>query len=269
MKSNFISLLSLSFSVLLAGACAGEAPDKGTGGSLSMLSAGEDLPEECNQCWDEFQDCFAQGNSMEECAEQIIQCVDECQAPLPPNECLHCSAGFDACAETAEANGDTAEDCAIGFEGCLSACEDNTQCADGEDCNEPPNVCNGCDDQYEQCVGEGDENNPQGSDSNEECEAQWNDCQQQCQPDDTDLCSLAEQQCQDGQGVVQTPDGQVYSCAELLQECFGGPEQPNDPECDFWMDAMEQCENGQEPGDQAEGLTCEEIGEICQNVCGD
>ncbi len=277
MKSKLITLVSLSFSVLLAGACAPEAPQDEPTSGLSLLSNGPDLPEECDPCWDAFQDCFANGNATEECAQQIIECVDVCQAPPPPDECLHCAAGFEACAVADQDNGGTGEDCAVGFEGCLAACEGESQCdADPANCDtEPPiNECEACDLDFDQCINNGwgdpgDENQDPAGET-EQCEQEWDACHQNCDDGwnpggEDELCQLAEEQCENNaDDSFQTTDGEVLSCQDVLVNCFGqDPTDPQEPsDCDFCDDAQSQCADG---GDN--NLDCQDIENFCSQVC--
>ena len=80
MKSTLPTLLSLSFSILLAGACSLEGVEQPPEqGGLSLLSNGPDLPEECNVCWEDFQSCFADGSGAEQCIDGIIECIEACE----------------------------------------------------------------------------------------------------------------------------------------------------------------------------------------------
>lgn len=234
MKSpnNTLASLGLAATLLFSFACSADEAPSDPSSKLSLLSNGPDLPEECTPCWDAFQECFAQGSDLEVCADQIVECTNACQAPPPPDECLHCAAGFEACALAAADNGATGEDCAAGFEGCLLACEST--------CNDPNDGCDPWEPQDPQDPQ--DPNEPHPEPSPEECEQAYNQC----------FDDLWDQNTDPGQETPQV-------CDELLQECYAEcPEEPQDP-----TDPQDP-QDPQDPNDpQDPGLTCEQAVDIC------
>jgi hypothetical protein len=248
--------LALSASVLFAGACTQDLSQDNTkpGSKLTQLSNGPDLPEECNVCWDDFQDCFAEGNDVEACGNNIVDCTDECQAPPPPDACLHCAAGFDACANAAADNGSTGGDCAAGFEGCLFACQ--------SDCTNSAQGCGQCD-PGDNGTGQdgqdpGDGSGQDGTDAGNDPTEPGNDLCQPIEPptDECGQCDQAFNECFDDlwQDESNTDAGQTPEiCDELLFDCFdncngggdGGDGGGNDCE-----QAVDECLSGDSPNGQ-------------------
>lgn len=137
--------------------------------ALSQLSNGPDLPEECEVCWTDFQQCFVDNQGIEICEDNIIDCIDRCNAPPPPTDCNHCAIGYDACVGALnldstdpgqDANVEGATHCAAGFEGCLSACEGGEPpppCSfpgDGTNASDCPEFdeCFLCHQRFDECV---------------------------------------------------------------------------------------------------------------------
>jgi hypothetical protein len=254
LKLNFASL-ALATSVLFAGACASDltADKPSPGSSLTQLSNGPDLPEECNECWDTFQECFAEGNALEECGANIVECADACQAPPPPAECLHCAAGFDACVTASAEAGGNGEDCAAGFEGCLFACE--------SDCSNSPEGC------LPECV-PGDEGEPNDQDPGDNSDP-GQDGSENCEPiepplEPHDLCEEEFNQCFDDlwQQDPANADEAAQICDDLLGECFNDCPLPEGEDGNFddgcFVD-FEACLNEAADVPDQHFFECEEI----------
>ena len=256
MKSYKSALASfgLAASLFFVGACAPDAAPNEPSSKLALLSNGPDLPEECNPCWDAFQDCFADGSDLQVCGDAIVECTEACQAPPPPPECLHCAAGFEACAQAAGDNSDIGGDCAAGFEGCLLACESDCSLSDqgcepgdpgdpgdpGEptDPNEPLDP-EQCEIGFNECINDlWNQNDGNPEEAAQQCEELLHDCYADCphpdepgEPGDPDtLCDDAIDIClNSGQNGSETPFGDDVSCEEILQFCAEDPNQPDEP----------------------------------------
>jgi hypothetical protein len=267
-KFNLTSL-ALTASVLLAGACAtdlsADKPGSDPGSTLTQLSNGPDLPEECNACWDAFQDCFAQGNDLAECGANIVTCTDACQAPPPPAECLHCAAGFDACVTAAAEAGGTGEDCAAGFEGCLFACASDCANApegclpecDPGDAGDPTNGQDGlptdgnceptepppidphqqCEVDFNQCFDDLWQDPANADNAAQICDDLLGDCFDNCPPDDgTGGGGGIDQACAEDfeaclNEAANSPDEHFFECEEILWQCQQSPDgqDPSNP----------------------------------------
>ncbi len=240
MNNKTLASFGLIATLLFAGACASDTTETKPNSKLSLLSNGPDLPEECTPCWDEFQECFADGSDLEICGDAIVACTDACQAPPPPPECLHCSAGFEACAQAVENGGDSAGDCAAGFEGCLLACESDCSFSDqGCDPGDPGDP--------------GDPNQPEPPINEEDCERVFNECFD-------DLWQTQDDNAEDSAQI----------CDQILQECYADcPPHDGEPQPEPGFDceqALNECTggNGQEPSDE-NNINCEEVFNYCLN----
>jgi hypothetical protein len=242
-----LATLGLAAALVFVGACSTDiATQSEPNSKLSLLSNGPDLPEECTPCWDAFQECFAGGSDLQVCADAIVECTNACQAPPPPPECLHCAAGFEACALAAADNGATGEDCAAGFEGCLSACQ--------SDCSVSPQGCQ-----------PGDPTDP----------GQPGDPTEPPHPLDPQQCDIAVDDCfNDLWNQNSDPAEDVAQiCDQLLQDCYadcpdpGGPGDTGttgQPEVDC-SDAVDICLSGNlDQGDAFnDNFSCEDILNFC------
>lgn len=272
---------ALASCALVLGGCSSEPETS----RLAQLSNGPDLPEACHQCWDDFRDCAGTDVPMEECEQQIIDCIVGCDAPPPPPECTHCAAGYDACVDAAGEGEDAAKDCAAGIRGCLHACErDEPHCEgeNGEDpadqlvCwpNEPPHPCDKCELRFDQCVNEGWQH-PEGEDESglvEQCELVLIECKESCDgqepPHPCQHCEEIHQECEgDPDGTLEGPDGSEVTCEDAAHNCWEQckpDEEPNPvPDCSFCENIDEQCadEAGNTEGE------CAELREKCELHC--
>ncbi len=251
MKSStpVLASLGLAAAALILGACAPDTARNEPSSRLALLSNGPDLPEECKPCWDSFQECFADGSDLQVCGDAIVECANECQAPPPPDECLHCAAGFEACALAVDGTDATAEDCAAGFEGCLSACQSDDPGDPGDPTDptdptepEPPLDAEHCEIAADECFNDlWSQTDEAAEDAAQICEQLLDECFADCpnlgepgdhgEPNEPGAdCEEAVNLCLDG-----AQDANDLNCDEILDFCLGNPDDhPTEPDSPDW-----------------------------------
>ncbi len=250
--------------------------------------------EPCQECFAFYDECVAQLSNDCECSpdtsfcdEVLEQCLSWCEPEPPPppvDDCEHCYFEFDECMGAPGPDGDpdnggepgNPEECEQMLQGCLATCQPEPP---------PPDECDFCYIQFDECVGQPD--NPEGETDPaqwEECQQMLDECLQGCQPepppvDECDFCYVQFDECMGLPGPDGDPEnggepGNPEECEQMLDQCLQDcqPEPPPVDECDYCHIQFEECigqpDNPEgDPSDPAVWEECQQMLDQCLQEC--